>query len=65
MSIDQLTQEALSLPNDLRLQLMEALLESFEPPLDEAIQSEWLAEAKSGEIVFAMDWFSLLLEKRF
>lgn len=47
MSIDQLTQEALSLPNDLRLQLMEALLESFEPPLDEAIQSEWLAEAKS------------------
>lgn len=47
MSIDQLTQEALSLPNEFRLQLIEALLENFEPPMDEAIQSECLSEAKS------------------
>ena len=44
MSIDQLTQEALSLPKDLRLQLVESLLKSLE--VDESIQSEWLVEAK-------------------
>lgn len=46
MSIDQLTQEALSLPNDLRLQLVETLLASFEDVIDDAIQSEWLSEAQ-------------------
>ncbi len=46
MSIDQLTQEALSLPNDLRLQLVEALLVSLEDVIDDAIQSEWLLEAQ-------------------
>ena len=46
MSIDQLTQEALSLPNDLRLQLVETLLASFEDVIDDAIQSEWLLEAQ-------------------
>ena len=44
MSIEQLTQEALSLPKDLRLQLVEKLLDSLE--VDESIQSEWLAEAE-------------------
>ena len=44
MSIDQLTQEALSLPSDLRLQLVEKLLASLE--VDDSIQSEWLAEAE-------------------
>ena len=44
MSIEQLTQEALSLPKDLRLQLVESLLDSLE--VDESIQSEWLAEAE-------------------
>ena len=44
MSIDQLIQEALSLPKDLRLQLVESLLDSLE--VDESIQSEWLAEAE-------------------
>ena len=44
MSIEQLTQEALSLPQDMRLQLVESLLNSLE--VDESIQSEWLAEAK-------------------
>ncbi|MEM7794516.1 MAG: addiction module protein [Cyanobacteria bacterium P01_C01_bin.118] len=46
MSIDQLTQEALSLPNDLRLQLVETLLASFEDVIDDTIQSEWLSEAQ-------------------
>lgn len=46
MTIDQLTQEALSLPSDLRLKLIEKLLASLEVEVDEAIQSEWLAEAK-------------------
>ena len=44
MSIEQLIQEALSLPKDLRLQLVERLLDSLE--VDESIQSEWLAEAE-------------------
>lgn len=44
MSIEQLTKEALSLPQDMRLQLVESLLNSLE--VDESIQSEWLAEAK-------------------
>ena len=44
MSIDQLMQEALSLPKDLRLQLVEKLLDSLE--VDETVQSEWLIEAQ-------------------
>ena len=44
MSIDQLTQEALSLSDDLRLQLAEKLLASLE--VNESIQAEWLAEAQ-------------------
>lgn len=44
MSIDQLAQEALSLPSDLRLQLVETLLASFEA--DQSIESAWLAEAR-------------------
>lgn len=44
MSIDQLAQQALALPGDLRLQLIETLLASFET--DDSIQSEWLVEAQ-------------------
>lgn len=44
MSIDQLMQEALSLPKDLRLQLVEKLLDSLE--VDETVQSEWLIKAQ-------------------
>lgn len=44
MSIEQLMQEALSLPQDLRLQLVEKLLDSLE--VDEAVQSQWLTEAQ-------------------
>ncbi|NET09663.1 MAG: addiction module protein [Merismopedia sp. SIO2A8] len=46
MSIDQLMQDALSLPNDLRLQLVEQLLLRLESDVDEAVQSEWLAVAQ-------------------
>lgn len=44
MSLDQLAQEALSLPSDLRLQLVETLLASFET--DQSIESAWLTEAR-------------------
>ena len=43
MSIDQLIQKALSLSNELKLQLVEELLASFE--VDKSIQAEWLTEA--------------------
>ena len=46
MSIEQLMQEALSLPTDLRLQLVDTLLASFEDTVDETIQSEWITEAQ-------------------
>ncbi|MGK7907771.1 MAG: addiction module protein [Synechococcus sp.] len=46
MSIEQLIQEALSLPTDLRLQLVDTLLASFEDTVDETIQSEWITEAQ-------------------
>ena len=46
MSIDQLMQEALSLPNDLKLQLVEKILYSLEVEVDASIQSEWLLEVQ-------------------
>ena len=46
MSIDQLMQEALSLPRDLKLQLVTTLLASFDGADDAAIQAERLAEAQ-------------------
>jgi len=46
MSIDQLMQEALSLPSNLRMQLVEELIASLEIDEDETIRSEWLAEAQ-------------------
>ena len=45
MSIDQITQQALSLPTETRLQLLEALLDSFEPA-DQTVSTEWRAEAE-------------------
>ena len=46
MSIAQLMQEALSLPSNLRMQLVEELIASLEIDEDETIRSEWLAEAQ-------------------
>lgn len=45
MSIDQVMSEALALPNNLKIQLVEELLASLET-IDEAIQAEWIAEAQ-------------------
>ncbi|NJK68439.1 MAG: addiction module protein [Microcoleus sp. SU_5_3] len=45
-SIEQLTQEALSLPNALRAQLAERLVESLEFDIDGTVQKLWTAEAK-------------------
>lgn len=44
--IDKITQEALALPTDLKVQLVEQLIESLESNIDEQIQSAWIAEAK-------------------
>lgn len=45
-SIEQLTQELLSLPSTSRALLAEKLVESLEFDTDPAIQSAWLTEAK-------------------
>ncbi|MFB2835249.1 addiction module protein [Floridanema evergladense] len=45
-SLDQLTQELLSLPSTSRALLAEKLVESLEFDTDPAIQSAWLTEAK-------------------
>ncbi|MGA9378958.1 MAG: addiction module protein [Phormidium sp.] len=45
-SIEQLTQELLSLPSTSRALLAEKLVESLEFDIDPAIQSAWLTEAK-------------------
>jgi hypothetical protein len=49
LSIDTITQEALSLPNDLRVQLVEKLIESLEFDLDESLQTVWLNMAKKRQ----------------
>ncbi|NEP01093.1 MAG: addiction module protein [Symploca sp. SIO2E9] len=46
MSAEQITQEALSLPNNLRIQLVDKLLASLEVDVDENTQAVWLTEAK-------------------
>ncbi|MEL6461753.1 MAG: addiction module protein [Cyanobacteria bacterium J06641_2] len=46
LSVEQLIQEALSLPNATRVILVEKLIESLEFDIDENTQSIWNAEAK-------------------
>jgi len=46
LSIEQLTQEVLSLPRASRVLLAEKLVESLEFDLDPEIQAVWNAEAK-------------------
>lgn len=46
LSIEQLTQEALSLPSAARALLVEKLVESLEFETDPAIQAAWNSEAK-------------------
>ncbi len=45
-SIEQLTEEILSLPNELRALLADKLVESLEFDTDSAIQAVWITEAK-------------------
>ncbi|MDJ0797748.1 MAG: addiction module protein [Calothrix sp. MO_167.B12] len=46
LSVEELIQEALSLPNATRVLLVEKLIESLESDIDENIQSIWNTEAK-------------------
>lgn len=45
-SIEQLTEEILSLPNESRALLADKLVESLEFDTDSAIQAIWITEAK-------------------
>jgi Putative addiction module component. len=45
ISIEQLTQAALSLPSDARAQLADRLVESLAPGRDDEVQVAWTAEA--------------------
>ncbi len=45
ISIEQLTQAALSLPSEARAQLADRLVESLAPGQDDEIQIAWTAEA--------------------
>jgi len=46
ITVDKITQEALSLPKNLRIQLVDKLLASIEVDVDENTQKVWLTEAK-------------------
>ena len=46
LSIEQITQEVLSLPSNLRIQLLEELIESLESDIDETVHSAWIVEVK-------------------
>lgn len=46
LSVEELIQEALSLPSSSRVFLVEKLIESLESDIDENIQKIWITEAK-------------------
>ncbi len=46
LSVEELIQEALSLPSSTRVFLVEKLIESLESDIDENIQKSWNTEAK-------------------
>jgi hypothetical protein len=46
LSIERLMKETLSLPNALRAQLVERLVESLEFDIDRTVQKLWTVEAK-------------------
>ena len=52
-SIEQLTEEILSLPSESRALLADKLVESLEFDTDSAIQSIWVTEAKLGSGVWS------------
>lgn len=45
ISVEQITEAALSLPNDARAQLADRLAESLDPAQDAEIKKLWIAEA--------------------
>jgi putative addiction module component (TIGR02574 family) len=45
LSIEELTEKALALPNDARAELADRLAESLEPGEDKRIQAAWIKEA--------------------
>jgi hypothetical protein len=47
LSVEELIQEALSLPNATRVFLVEKLIESLESDIDQNIQKSWNIEAKN------------------
>jgi 3'-phosphoadenosine 5'-phosphosulfate sulfotransferase len=49
LSVEQLIQEALSLPNATRVFLVERLMESLESDIDQNIQKSWNIEAKKRQ----------------
>ncbi|MGK7903310.1 MAG: addiction module protein [Hormoscilla sp.] len=46
ITVDKITQEALSLPKNLRIQLVDKLLASIEVDVNENTQKVWLTEAR-------------------
>ncbi len=46
LSIEQITQAALSLPNALRVLLVEKLIESLEFDVDTTVRASWIAAAQ-------------------
>jgi hypothetical protein len=48
-TLEQLTEEILSLPSESRVLLVEKLIESLECDIDPVIQSAWLAESKQRQ----------------
>ena len=44
LTIEQLTQDALTLPENERAQLVQTLLQSLEPPIEEGVDAAWDAE---------------------
>ena len=49
LSVEELIQEALSLPSSSRVFLVEKLIESLESDIDENIQKSWKIEAKKRQ----------------
>ncbi|MTJ52364.1 addiction module protein [Anabaena sp. UHCC 0253] len=49
LSVEELIQEALSLPSSTRVFLVEKLIESLESDIDENIQKSWNIEAKKRQ----------------
>ncbi|MDJ0675395.1 MAG: addiction module protein [Calothrix sp. MO_167.B42] len=46
LPIEQLTEEALALPNELKVALVEKLLDSLTYNIEPNIQTAWISEAK-------------------